>query len=385
MRILLLYDTLDTVGGIEQRNRDLAAALVRRGHDVTLGGLASGSGGGSAGPDERGVRRLVLGRFDRLYDSAGRRRAADAWRFARHCARLDLSAFDVVETASLPFAHLAPLARAARRARVPLAVTWYEFWDDYWRGYVGAWKAPAFRWIERRATRYGRPLAASCDLTRRRLRPLRPDCALVPCGVDLDAVRAAGDASAPDSRPVGPLVFAGRMLAEKRIGLLLAAIAHLARGRTQPGELLTLFGDGPARARFESEAAALGVADRVSFRGRVPALADVWSAMARSAIAVQPSEREGFGLFPLEAMALGLPVVHCRSSESAVGEVVRDGIDGFASDANAEALAATLARLLDDPALRDRCSAAARARAAEYGWDRIAGRFLDWLGLPPSP
>jgi glycosyltransferase involved in cell wall biosynthesis len=380
MRILLLYDTLDTVGGIEQRNRDLAAALVRRGHAVTLGGLASGAGGGSAGPDARGVSRLVLGRFDRLYDAAGRRRASDAWRFARRAARLDLSAFDVVETASLPFAHLAPLERATRRAGIPLAVTWYEFWDDYWDGYVGPWKAPLFRWFEHRAARHGRPIAASCELTRGRLRALRPDCDIVPCGVDLDALRAAAESAAVNLPPVGPLVFAGRMLEEKRIGLLLAATALLARDRPAPRELLTLFGDGPARPRFEAEAAALGIADRVSFRGRVPALTEVWSAMSRAAVAVQPSEREGFGLFPLEAMALGLPVVYCRSSESAVGELVRDGIEGLAADATPEALAGSLAQLLDAAELRGRSAAAARARSEEYGWDRVAGRFLDWLG-----
>ena len=89
-----------------------------------------------------------------------------------------------------------------------------------------------------------------------------------------------------------------------------------------------------------------------SFRGRVASDRDLWAASSRSQVAVQPSEREGFGLFPLEAMAMGLPVVYCESSESAVGELVRPGSEGESTAATPEALAATLSRLLKDPGER---------------------------------
>ena len=90
---------------------------------------------------------------------------------------------------------------------------------------------------------------------------------------------------------------------------------------------------------------------------------------------MQPSAREGFGLFPLEAMAAGLPVVHCESSESAVAELVRDGIEGIAAPADPMGLAAALATLLTDEPRRARLAAAARARAAEYDYDAIAAQF----------
>ena len=106
---------------------------------------------------------------------------------------------------------------------------------------------------------------------------------------------------------------------------------------------------------------------------------EVWAALGGARLAVQPSAREGFGLFPLEAMAAGLPVVYCESPESAVPELVRDGLDGIATPADPVALAATLAALLADPAECATLAANARARAAELDYDEIARRMEDVL------
>jgi glycosyltransferase involved in cell wall biosynthesis len=89
-------------------------------------------------------------------------------------------------------------------------------------------------------------------------------------------------------------------------------------------------------------------------------------------VAVQPSEREGFGLFPLEAMAAGLPVVYCESSESAVPELVRDGVEGICTAPDPAALARVLDRLLTDDVEWTRLRTNALTRAAGYDWDEIA-------------
>jgi len=111
----------------------------------------------------------------------------------------------------------------------------------------------------------------------------------------------------------------------------------------------------------------------VRFTGKLPSH-ELWRAMGGARVAVQPSSQDSFGMFPLEAMAAGLPVVYCRAPGSAVSELVRDGVEGCAVEPDVEALAAALARLLDDEAARARLAAAARARAAEYDWDVLAAR-----------
>ncbi|HEX5759489.1 MAG TPA: glycosyltransferase family 4 protein [Thermoanaerobaculia bacterium] len=352
---------------METRNHEMARALVRRGHEVTLAGFCGDLAGE---PPRLHVRSLgELG--GRLYNREGKRSTRQALRFAAAAARFDLAPYDVVETPNMPYVHLLPLAARCRRAGKPLVVTWFEYWAGYWRDYVGAAKAPAYRAVEWGTAHLGTLATATSRLTAERLAARRRGAVeLVPCGIDVARVRAAArDAE----RGAPPLVFAGRLIAHKRLPLLLAAVRRLAE--TVPGELLAVFGEGPERGRLEALARELGIADRVDFRGHVETSEEVWRAMGGARIAVQPSEREGFGLFPLEAMAAGLPVVFCESSESAVAELVRDGVEGVCCAADAEELGSVLGSLLSDEGERGRLAAGGRARAEEYDWGEIARRF----------
>ncbi|HXT52729.1 MAG TPA: glycosyltransferase family 4 protein [Thermoanaerobaculia bacterium] len=397
LRILLLYEAVypDNIGGVETRNWELGRALGRRGHEVTVAGFCAPLPG-----EPPNVRVLPLGPSPRLYNAGGRRSTRAALRFATAVARLDVSPYDVVETANMPYVHVLPLALRCRLSGKPLLVSWYEYWAGYWRGYVSAGKAPVYRAIEWLTAQLGSAATASSRLTLERLAPRRHrrgEVELVPCGIEVERVKAAaaegiaggatapriegGEGAAAASEPAPPLVFAGRLLEHKRLNLLLAALPRVAAAvdtdNAAPARapLLTIFGEGPDRPRLEALAGELGIADRVRFRGHVATSEEVWRELGRARIAVQPSAREGFGLFPLEAMAAGLPVVHCESSESAVAELVRDGIDGVAAPADAAGLAAVLTALLQDEPRRARLAAASRARAAEYDYDAIAAQF----------
>jgi len=372
LKLLILYETVypDFIGGVEVRNYHLATALARRGHEVTLAGFC-----GDLRSDVPNLRILSLGNLGSLYNEAGKRSTRQALRFAATVAnpsRLDLSEFDLVETANMPYIHLVPLAARCAAAGKPLLVTWYEYWGPYWRGYVGPLRAPAYRAVEWLTAQLGDGVTATSELTRGRLAAARrggSDLDLVPCGLEVAQVTAAAESAGEGAGPI--LLFAGRLLAHKRLDLLLRAVALL----PADGPLLTVFGEGPERERLEGLAAELGIFSRVLFRGHVEEDAEVWRALKAARLAVQPSAREGFGLFPLEAMAVGLPVVYCQSPESAVGELVRDGVEGVAVPPEPEALAAVLARLLADEAEWQRLSANAVARAAGYDWGAIARRI----------
>jgi glycosyltransferase involved in cell wall biosynthesis len=365
LRILLFYDCLypASVGGVEHRNHELARALAARGHRVTLAGFADGPS--SPAP---GVEVLPVGRPGPLYTGAGKRSTLSAARLARGAATIDLSPFDVIETANIPYAHLPVLAARCHRARKPLVVTWHEYWGLYWRRYLGAsW--PAYAAVERATVPLGTAVAVS-RLTADRLRARRGgEVPVVPNGVPVAAIREAA-ASGKGYGP--PLVYAGRLLREKRLDLLLDAVARLVPGR--PGTLLTVLGDGPDRPRLEERAHRLGLKGAVLFAGRLPVNTDVWRWLGEARIAVQPSSREGFGLFPLEAMAAGLPVVYCESGESALGELVEPGVHGLCTAPEPGALAGALARLLDDESERLQLAMAARHHAEQYDWSEVAAR-----------
>jgi glycosyltransferase involved in cell wall biosynthesis len=129
---------------------------------------------------------------------------------------------------------------------------------------------------------------------------------------------------------------------------------------------------------------AVGAADPGVFRGaaattgllHVGRVSDAQLlALYRSAACfVFPSFYEGFGLPPLEAMAQGCPVL--ASTAAAVQEVCGDAALYFAPGRPAD-LAARLQRVLANPALRARLSAAGRERARAFSWAAAARTHLD--------
>lgn len=351
------------IGGVEKRNYDLARGLAGLGHEVTLAGF------GAADPAD-GVRIESLGELGVLYRNDGRRSLKQALRFAWKLFRLDLSRYDIVEASNFPYIHLFPLAIRCRQMRKPLLVTWYEFWGPYWNTYMASAAAPLYRAGEWLATQVGTAVVSTSSLTASRIARQRrvPAVDILPCGID---TRAIARCSSAGIRSKASVIYAGRLIREKRVALLIEAFALL------PAELdatLTIFGSGPERGALESAAKRLCVADRVDFRGDVPDASDVWKAIGEARVAVQPSSREGFGIFPVEALSAGVPVVYCSGEETAVVETVRDGIDGLMCDPDPGSMSRAIARLITDDALHERMSRSATERASTYDLEAVAAR-----------
>lgn len=156
-----------------------------------------------------------------------------------------------------------------------------------------------------------------------------------------------------------PLIFTvGRHVYYKGFDVLLEAMQQIPA-------LLIIGGTGPLTAQLKSKAAALGVVDRVHFAGYIPDEELIAYYDACDVFTMPSTDRsEAFGLVQLEAMHLGKPVVSTRLG-TGVEFVNVDGETGLlVPPRDVAALRAALRRLLDDPALRDRLGAVARARLA---------------------
>ena len=155
------------------------------------------------------------------------------------------------------------------------------------------------------------------------------------------------------------LLFVGRLVEHKNLPRLLDAFARLAPGR--PGLRLLLVGSGPLGPSLMAQTRQLGLSGQVLMLGErddVPAL------MAAADIVVAPSLREGLSNVILEAMALGRPVVATRVGGTP--EAIDDGEHGLLVDPlDTGALAAALARLIDDASLRRQLGEAARNKVLE--------------------
>ena len=128
----------------------------------------------------------------------------------------------------------------------------------------------------------------------------------------------------------------------------------------------------------EAAFAQAGLGDRLrrlGYREDVPAL------LAAADIFVLPSHFEGLPMSVIEAMLVGLPVV--ATAIRGPREQVLDGVTGIlVPPRDVPALAAALARLAGDAALRRAMGEAGRARALSlYDEAGVIGRTLDRLGL----
>ncbi len=198
----------------------------------------------------------------------------------------------------------------------------------------------------------------------------------LPWGADTErfAAVAAGRGSWAGRSP--NLVFMGSFRAWHGVtDFVRAGVLLLEQGRDVR---FTLIGDGPERPAAEAIAAPW--AGRFTFTGAVP-YGQVPALLAAADIGVAPFNTAphpalraaGFFWSPLkiyEYMAAGLPVV--TAAIPPLDEVVREGREGaLFPEGDLPALAAAVARLLDEPAAALAMGRAARDRVvARYSWER---------------
>ena len=172
----------------------------------------------------------------------------------------------------------------------------------------------------------------------------------------------------------GPLwFFCGRLVYYKGLETALLALPFV------PGTLL-IAGDGPARAGLERFAARLNLQDRVRFLGNIPRDEDLAAYYLAAEAFWFPSNArsEAYGLVQVEAMASGCPVINTAIPHSGVPWVSRHEETGLTVPmADPAAFAAAARRLLEEPGLRDRLAAGARARAiSEFQCDAMGSRSM---------
>lgn len=157
----------------------------------------------------------------------------------------------------------------------------------------------------------------------------------------------------------------GRLQRWKRVELAIRAMRAVLE--TVPGARLRIIGDAfpgvdqdyPNALR--SEAAVLGIADRVEFAG---AVTDGAASIGELDVLVHCADLEPFGLVAVEAMARGVPPV--VPDEGGPRESVRHAVDGLRVDpTNTAALAESIVSLARDPGRRAAMGRAGRRRVVE--------------------
>lgn len=302
----------------------LAAAMARRGHDVTY-----------VAEEELGAERVALGW--QLPDVQG-----VALLFAKNAAE----AAALVQGAPADTVHLTQglrsnghvaSAQAAIRARGQRHFMIMETVEQ--RGVAGIFKPALYSWHLHRWRRGLDGILAIGAATPAWLRRLGPaSLSVFPFAYFLPEhtypLSATGDARFR-------VLFVGALIPLKRLDLLLQALS----GITKYDFEIEVVGDGPMRGQIEAMAQRI-LPGRVSFRGVLP-ISEIPGHMARADCLVLPSSHDGWGAVVSEALMAGTPVIcsaACGSRAVVLASDFGGVFDTFDPSDLSQLLESTLAR-----------------------------------------
>jgi glycosyltransferase involved in cell wall biosynthesis len=371
LRIAHLVASLDP-GGAELQELALAERLPRDRFRVDFLAVA-GAGEYDARARAAGCRVLHIGvraQADESVTTAQRRRTQMALHYAR-AARP--GRYDIVDAWLYPGDVLAALGRLV--TRTPVVISGRRNIQPHDR--FGPFAGTVDRLVARLTDAVVANSTAAAEFAVRshhtdpsKLRVIRNGVELIPPLWSTERSACRRRMGAGDEDFVIGCVGNYRDL--KRHALLIDAFAALARERSDLR--LVLVGEGPMRPHLERQVAALGLEGRVRLHGTELDPRPLYGAFD---LVVQSSMSEGMPNVLLEAASAGRPLVATAAGGS--GEIVVDGETGLLVPIeDLDALVGALRRAIDDPDLRLRLGASARAHVdAKFGMARYVREFGD--------
>lgn len=350
--------SLDQPGGVQFHVRDLAEALIARGHEVSV--LAPAD-------DDTPVPAYVTsagGAVPVPYNGSVARVAFGPVTAARVRRWLGEGRFDVLHLHEPIGPSLSLLALWA--ATGPIVATWHMAIVRS-RAYQAAYPLvrPSLEKVSAR-------IAVSEDARRTLVQHVGGDAVVIPNGVFVDRFATAAPRPEWQGTPQAPtLAFLGR-LDEPRKGFeVLAAALPRLRERV-PGVRVLVAGRGDvdaARRRCGPHA------DAVTFLGAVSEPDKASLLRSVDAYVAPHTGGESFGIVLVEAMSAGTCVV--ASDLGAFRRVLDDGRLGVHFPVgDADALADAVTDVLGDPDRRRALTAAAQVAVRRYDWSRVTAEIL---------
>jgi glycosyltransferase involved in cell wall biosynthesis len=330
MNILQIIPRLE-IGGAERATIDVAAALVAAGHRA----LVMSSGGAMVEP-------LMRSGGEHFEHDIGSKHPLDVWRNRRRLAEfIRAEGVDIVHARSRVPAWIAYLTTQARR--LPFVTT---FHDAYKAGNPGK---KLYNGVMARGDRVIAISRFIAEHIGTQYPAARARIVTIPRGIDFSVFDPAAVTAERRERfrathaiaPTAPLIILpARLSHTKGHELTLRALSRLADRHYR----CLFIGPGRSgyRKRLHALSCSLGLADSVALIEQT----DLVAAYACADLVLSPSQKpEGFGRVPVEAQAMGVPVI--ATGLGATSETVLDGETGWlVPPGDSQALADAIERAL---------------------------------------
>jgi glycosyltransferase involved in cell wall biosynthesis len=375
MHILhVIGDLAPESGGPAKACVEMAQALARRGHEVTIATTDFSPRFGRARPQVPPEPRVEL----RVFPLGFPTRWLASWPLRRALPEL-IRAADLAHIHSLYLFHSWAAGTICRRLDVPYIVRPHGTLDPVihrrrrWR------KRIMELWFQNRLLRNAAAIHYTSAEEMRLAEPYVHGApgVVVPLGLDLSDYSVLPEPGSfrrfhPEigQRPI--LLFLGRLNFKKGLDVLIEATARVVAAGIDV-HLVLAGPDGGMEASARRWIARAGLEGRSTFTGMLRG-AEKLAAFVDAAFFVLPSLSENFGIAVVEAMACGTPVL-VSDRVNIWREIVADGA-GIVEPPNLESFAAAMIKLLNDEPRRRAMGRAARASVARrYQWITIAAEL----------
>ena len=375
-------------GGYEIRVLELANRLAKKGHDVHV---FTSCPNDFVTPEGAAFHASFPQAF--LNGVSGKRSIMHSTIFSMLLARNPMGKWnpDFLIVESIPYLHLLFMRRWMSQLHAVNILDVPEAWNNYnyLRNGFGASLGGASSTMIRRLLQIGISfsdvvIAISNTTAKSLAENYHVDgskLSVVPCGVDLESLQniAGNYRKNTSAGKFYDFVTVGRLVEIKRHADFIDALGIMKREYGWNGKA-AIIGSGPLRDELESRVQRNEIVPNVDFKGFVSDEEKV-RLLAASKAFVLASEREGFSIATLEAMAVGLPVIVAKPAEAEVfgpSEFVVDGKNGlFYPVGDRVGLAESMTSLLESNSNMSRFGINSQTTASSYDWQGVVNT-LEW-------
>lgn len=266
---------------------------------------------------------------------------------------------------------LIPCSSAGFLKRSPVVATIHDLylgeWKQMYRG-RGSFFGLPFELLSAKM-QFTKIITLNSSLKNRMINTLRinPEkIEIIPSGIDFNYIKKIKAGSRLENR----ILYVGRLVPQKNISLLIRAFSKISKDAE-----LIIIGGGGEESRLKEMSKNLNLGSRIKFMGSIKNYDSVIREMKKATMLVLPSNRENFGIVPLEAMACGTPII--STATEGPMDYIKNGENGFLTPIGDESqLRESIEILLSDSKLRKVIGNNGVKTAKEYDWSKIIEKLF---------